>query len=232
MAKFIVIDGLDGCGKATQVGLLKQKFEEMGKKVVQASFPDYDSNSSEAVKIYLSGKLGADPSELNPYMCSSFFAVDRFIQYHERLKPYFDEEDTVILADRYLSANIIHQGGKIENDIKRYKFVRWVYEYECKLCGLPVEDVTIVLTIPPEVSQGLLDRRYNGDEKKKDIHESDIAYLNSCYDRLKSSIGFAKKIDGVNWEMIDCYDSEKNEIRSIESINELIMRAIHKYVKI
>lgn len=81
MAKFIVIDGLDGCGKATQTELLKQALEKMGKKVVKITFPKYDSDSSAPVRMYLGGELGNDPELLNPYMCGSFYAVDRFIQY-------------------------------------------------------------------------------------------------------------------------------------------------------
>ena len=122
MAKFIVIDGLDGCGKATQTDLLRQKLEEMGKRVVKIEFPKYDSDSSAAVRMYLNGELGDDPIKLNPYMCGSFYAVDRFIQYVTDWHKYFAEDDnTVIIADRYLSANIIHQGGKIDNRDERYR---------------------------------------------------------------------------------------------------------------
>ena len=102
MAKFIVIDGLDGCGKATQTELLRERLEKMGKRVVKISFPKYDSDSSAAVRMYLEGKLGDDPTVLNPYMCGSLYAVDRFIQYVTDWKKYFDEDDnTVIVADRY-----------------------------------------------------------------------------------------------------------------------------------
>ena len=117
MAKLIVIDGLDGSGKATQTELLKQYLEkEKQYKVYKISFPDYESDSSAPVKMYLSGELGSDPETLNPYMCSAFYAVDRAIQYVKNIKAMMSEGDNVIvLADRYLSANIIHQGAKLKD---------------------------------------------------------------------------------------------------------------------
>ena len=184
MAKFIVIDGLDGCGKATQVAELKKKLEERGYSVYTLDFPNYNSESSAAVKMYLNGEIGDNPSKLNPYMCASFYAVDRFINFEQKYKKIFEDNDnTIILSDRYLSANIIYQGEKIDSDDERYDFIRWCYEYECGLCGLPIEDATIVLTLPPEVSQKLLEKRYAGDTSKKDIHEKDVNYLNECYNR-------------------------------------------------
>ena len=231
MARFIVIDGLDGCGKATQTELLKQALEKMGKKVVKISFPGYDSDSSAPVKMYLSGKLGDDPELLNPYMCGSFYAVDRFIQYVTDWKKYFDEDDnTIIIADRYLSANIIHQGGKIEDKAEREKYIKWCYEYESNLCGLPKEDVTILLTVLPKVSQKLMTDRYNGDEQKKDIHESNLSYLNDCYDRLKYTCEYIKENNIANWVSIDCteYSSDNNNltIKDIDTIHAEVMKCI------
>jgi dTMP kinase len=165
MAKFIVIDGLDGSGKATQSKLLKGSLEKMGKKVVKIDFPKYDSDSSAAVRMYLGGELGKDPETLNPYMCGTFYAVDRFIQYVTDWKKYFDEDDnTVIISDRYLSANIIHQGGKLENREDRLNYAKWCYDLECNKAKLPVENITIILTVPPIISQQLITNRYNGNE--------------------------------------------------------------------
>lgn len=224
MAKFIVIDGLDGCGKATQTELLREKLEKMGKRVVKISFPKYDSDSSAAVRMYLEGKLGDDPTVLNPYMCGSLYAVDRFIQYVTDWKKYFDEDDnTVIVADRYLSANIIHQGGKLETAEDRFRYASWCYSYECGLCGLPKEDMTIVLTIPPEISQKLMTGRYNGDETKKDIHEANVFYLKQCYDRLKRTIHDVNSNKIANWVHVDCIDSLGETVDTRENIHEKIM---------
>lgn len=239
MAKFIVIDGLDGCGKATQTELLKQELEKKGKKVVKITFPKYDSDSSAPVRMYLGGELGNNPELLNPYMCGSFYAVDRFIQYVTDWKKYFDEDDnTVIIADRYLSANIIHQGGKIENASDRLHYAMWCYNYECNLCKLPKENITIILTVKPEVSQKLMTGRYNGHEEKKDIHEADVEYLNKCYDRLKETIHGINDNKVAKWCHIDCteygVDADGNElepsIQSKDYIHEKIMYYVDKVI--
>lgn len=232
MAKFIVIDGLDGCGKATQTELLRTELEKMGKKVVKIDFPKYESDSSAPVRMYLNGELGKDASVLNPYMCGTFYAVDRFIQYITEWKKYFDEDDnTVILADRYISANIIHQGGKIESKSDRWEYIKWCYDLECHKAGLPFEDITIILTIPPEYSQKLMTERYKGNENKKDIHEANLEYLQNCYDRLSDSIeAINTQHLGVNskWVNINCLDVRKNTVDTKESIHKRIMYYVNK----
>ena len=231
MAKFIAIDGLDGCGKATQSELLRKELEKRGKRVVSISFPDYEDDSSVPVKIYLSGQLGTDASELNPYMCGSFYSIDRFIQYTKNLKPYFDEDDnTVIISDRYLSGNIIHQCGKLDNEDERIKYIDWCYDFECNLCGMPREDITICLSMLPEVSQKLLSDRYNGDESKKDIHECNVEYLTNCYNRLQSSIEYINsgKSKAQPWVSINCYDASRQKVYSRETIHNYIMSIVDK----
>lgn len=224
MAHFIVIDGLDGCGKATQTELLKQHFEKLGYTVVKLSFPDYESNSSAPLRMYLNGEIGTDASKLNPYMCSTFFAVDRFIQFKQRYEQYFKMDDNaVILADRYVASNIILQGGKISDVKERQAFIDWAYDFECRLCGLPVEELTVVLTIPPSISQKLLENRYNGDNTKKDIHESSLEYQNECYNRLEDSISYLNSINH-NWKEFSC--TSNCDLMSVEDIQAELIKLI------
>lgn len=237
MAKFIVIDGLDGSGKATQTELLKQYLEGLGKRVVKVSFPNYESDSSFAVKMYLGGKLGDDPSKLNPYMCSSFYAIDRAIQFYTELEDYFKEDDnTIILSDRYLSANIIHQGSKLKNIGDRHNFIKWCYDYECKLMQLPKEDLTIILTVKPETSQKLMSERYNNDESKKDIHEANLGYLNNCYSVIKDTVDFISlNSDIPHWIEIEC-DKQDNTLYTIDEIHNTVCKIVddmlnHKKIK-
>lgn len=231
MAKFIVIDGLDGCGKATQTELLRQELEKRGKKVVKIDFPKYDSDSSAAVRMYLGGQLGDNPEKLNPYMCGTFYAVDRYIQYVTDWYKYFEEDDnTIVVADRYLSANIIHQGGKIEDREERLKYAYWCYTQECDYCGLPKEDITIVLTVKPEISQMLMTKRYNGDEDKKDIHEANIEYLEKCYDRLKWTVHDITENKLATWVRIDCADTSGDSIDTVENIHNKIMEQVEKII--
>lgn len=223
MARFIVIDGLDGCGKATQTKLLKERLIAEGKNAISVSFPNYTSNSSALVKMYLNGELGEDISKLNPYMCGAFYAVDRFVQYTTYLKQYFlRDNNTIILSDRYLSANIIHQGSKLTSAEEKHKYIRWCYDFECGLAGLPKEDITLVLAIPPLKSQELMTKRYNGDETKKDVHESNVDYLDKCYYELKDTLEYIETQDDIHWKMVNCLDSVTNSIKSIEEIAEII----------
>lgn len=227
MAKFIVIDGLDGCGKATQTELLKEYLKKKGKKVVKITFPKYDSDSSAAVRMYLNGELGEDAKSINPYMCGTFYAVDRFIQFQTDWKKYFDEDDnTVIIADRYLSANIIHQGGKLEKRDERLRYANWCYDIECLKCGLPKEDLTIVLTISPEISQKLITGRYNGDETKKDIHEADLEYLKNCYERLRWTVHDISSNKIANWVRICCDKIDEGTVDTKESIHKCICKYV------
>lgn len=238
MAKFIVIDGLDGCGKATQTALLKKALEEKGYRVVQISFPNYASDSSAPVRMYLRGELGTDAEVLNPYMCSSLYTVDRCINYTMDWKKYFEEDDnTIILADRYISANIIHQAGKIDSQTDRERFIEWLYDFECDKCGLPREDVTIILTVEPETSQRLMSKRYNNDETKKDIHEANLDYLKECYDRLSTSLDAMnyRVYTGTKYVRLFCdkifdengvIEEGHRDIESVEDIHKAIMNIV------
>jgi len=226
MAKLIVIDGLDGSGKATQVGLLKQYLEKISKyKIYSLSFPDYDSESSAAIKMYLSGKLGNDPEALNPYMCSSFYAIDRAIQYVTKFKQYMEDDNAILISDRYLSANIIHQGAKIKDSEERHKFYEWVYDYETKLIGIPKEDITIILSVPVDISQKLMTSRYNGDNSKKDIHEANVKYLKDCYFAAHDAYNYLKS-KGYAWDMIHCETVLGDNIKSIEAIHVEIIQKL------
>ena len=222
MAKIFVIDGLDGCGKATQTKMLVDRLRAEGKNVVQFSFPNYDSDSSAAVKMYLHGEISNNLDDLNPYACATFYAVDRYIQYVKEMKKYIDEDDdTIILLDRYLSANIIHQASKFDTGEEKHKFIKWCYEYECELLGLPKETYTLVLLINPKASQNLLLKRYNNDENRKDIHESNLEYLEKCYSELFESVGYINNNNISNWGTMLCND-ENSDVYSKEHIHEMV----------
>lgn len=224
MGKLIVIDGLDGSGKATQTKLVLEELGKLGYNVRMTSFPDYASDSSAAVKMYLSGKLGMDASKLNPYMCSAFYAVDRAIQFTQNLMDFYNKDNSILLCDRYLSANIIHQGCKFSTDEEMQEFFKWDYEFETKYMGIPRDDITIVLDVPVEISQRLMTKRYNGQEEKKDIHEANISYLKSCYHSMEVACNSLPKT-GYNWVRIGCANGDN--IRGIEDIHKDIMTQIY-----
>lgn len=229
MAKLIVVDGLDGCGKTTQIKLLEKHLKTLGKEVVLIKNPNYESYSSSLVKMYLKGDIGVDANNINPYISSSFYSVDRFISNEKSWKDLLKKDDnTVILMDRYISANIIHQGGKIDNDNERKRFIEWLCDFEYDKAGLPEEDLTIILTVPPEVSSKSLDTRYNNDKNKRDIHENNDEYSKNCYKRLQSSI-FDMISQGYHWCTINCVDND-NELLSIQDIHKIITSVVKQYI--
>ncbi|MBO7519541.1 MAG: deoxynucleoside kinase [Clostridia bacterium] len=178
MGKLIVIEGLDGSGKSTQLDLLKTRLKEENVPSTAISFPDYESESSALVKMYLSGKFGDKPADVNAYAASLFYCVDRYASFKSKWEKDY-KSDKIIVAGRYTTSNAIHQTCKLPEDEWK-PFLDWLYDIEYEKVGIPKPDLVIFLDMPVEVSQKLLSRRYNGDESGKDIHEKDVEYLNAC----------------------------------------------------
>lgn len=208
MGKLIVIEGLDGCGKSTQLELLPQNLKKRGIESQSVSFPDYDSDSSALVKMYLNGEFGKKPGDVNAYAASLFYAVDRFASYKTNWGEYY-EQNGVILSGRYTTSNAVHQTSKMDES-QWADFLDWLYDLEYNKVGIPKPDKVIFLDMPVEVSQKLLSGRYKGDETKKDIHESDTAYLDKC----RKAAMFTAKYSG--WTVIPC--AKDGEPRPIEDI--------------
>ena len=129
----IVIEGLDGSGKATNAELLRKTLADMGKDVIKINFPDYDSDSSALVKMYLAGKFGSKPEDVNAYAASAFYAVDRYASYKSKWKDAY-ERGAWIVADRYTTSNAVHQASKLK-DAERDRYLDWLYEFEFDKLG-------------------------------------------------------------------------------------------------
>lgn len=218
MGKLMVIDGLDGCGKSTQLEWLDKALSQRGEAYRQISFPDYEQPSSALVKMYLNGDLGGSPAAVNAYAASSFYAVDRYASYKCFWQNDY-EAGTPIVAARYSTSNAIHQMTKCpesEWDI----YLEWLEDYEYRLLGLPKPDKVIFLDMPLEVSQKLLEKRYDGDAEKKDIHERDTSYLQNC---RRAALYAAKKL---GWIVIPC--SRDGEPLPMQEIHEEILKCYNQ----
>ncbi len=214
--KLIVIEGLDGSGKSTQEELLKQKLTEKGVKVNFIKLPNYNDPACEPVKMYLAGRFGKKPGDVNAYAASAFFAVDRYVSYNCYWKEAYSNGE-IFLADRYTTSNAYHQLTKTDrSDWDSY--LEWLEDFEYNKMGIPKPDAVIYLDMPIEVSQKLMTGRYNGDESKKDIHEKDVAYLNSC----REAADYACR--KLGWKRIDC--SRNGEPLPIETISEAVLKAV------
>lgn len=211
----ITIDGTDGSGKATQSKLLYDYLTSKGYKTKLISFPNYESQSSALVKMYLGGEFGKNADCLDAYQASAIFAVDRLATIKlANLQQY----DYVIL-DRYTTSNMIHQACKILDDKEREHCLDWLNDFEFNKLKLPKPDIVIFLDVPVEISLALAHERQtlkNG--QKQDIHEQDEGYMRHAYDCAKS---VATKYD---WKVINC--TQGNKIMSIECIHEKILKAI------
>ena len=140
--RLLVIEGLDGSGKATQAKLLAAHLAESGRRVMEITFPDYESDSSALVKMYLSGQFGSRPDDVNPYAASSFYAVDRYASYKTKWGSFY-EAGGIVIADRYTTSNAVHQCSKLPLE-QWDDFLRWAFDYEYRLLGLPAPDAVFI----------------------------------------------------------------------------------------
>ena len=212
MGKVIVIEGSDGSGKATQTKLLYEALTAQGKKVKIVSYPCYESDSSALVKMYLEGEFGADPAAVNPYVASSFFAVDRFASFLKDWKEFYESgEDHIVICDRYVTSNMLHQTAKLNSLEEKLAFLDWEYDFEFVRGGLPVPEKVFFLDVKPEVTFRLMKDREN-----KITHQ---AFLIKSYE---NSMILSKK---YGWIKIPCCD-ETDNMKSIEAIHEMIMKQL------
>lgn len=220
MGKVIVIEGLDGSGKATQTERLYELLSARGVQVRRVSFPDYDSPSSALVKMYLNGEFGSDPGDVNGYAAAAFYAVDRYASFKKDWGKAYDD-GAVILCDRYATSNAVYQMTKVPQ-CEREEYLRWLEELEYCRLGIPRPDLVIYLDVPTDISQSLMSRRYDGDESKKDLHERNLAYLAQCGESARYS---AMKL---NWNVISCIRDGK--MRSIDDISAEIAKLTDKLI--
>lgn len=214
----IVIEGVDGSGKQTHTEKIFKRLADEGQKVKQIHFPNYQSDTSALVKMYLSGQFGGNPNDVNPYVASSFYAVDRIATYLLDREKFF-ERDGIIISDRYTTSNAVHQAGKLCGN-ERDAYLDWLFDFEYNILGLPSPDLVVFLDMPPKHAKRLIKNRCNKINgcAGKDIHETDTAHLEGAYE---NALYVAKK---YGWSIVNCVSN--GEVRSIDSINDEIYRLI------
>jgi dTMP kinase len=224
MGKLFVIDGTDGSGKQTQFNKLMERFDKENIKYKTVSFPNYESPSSALVKMYLSGEFGEDPKAVSPYVASTFYAVDRFATYQKEFKEFY-ENGGIVLADRYTTANMVHQAGKISDKKERDEFLNWVWDFETRIFGLPKPTEVFFLNMPPQKSLELIKNRENkfSHDNIKDIHERNPEHIIESYN---AACDVSKM---YNWFEIKCIENDK--LRTIEDIHEEIFTEVKNKLK-
>lgn len=227
--KFIVFEGIDGSGKFTQAKLLASFLRKKGKRVRVINFPQYGKKSAGPLEEYLNGKYGSS-KEVGPYRASIFFACDRY-DGHFKLQKWL-QDGVVVIADRYVASNIAHQGGKLGDRAERKKFVKWLYDLEYGIFGIPKPDFNFILKTSPKLSlqhaykitdseKSKSRKAYLGD-KERDIHEEDEQHLQ---DTLAMYLEVAKAFP-EDFEVIECEDHGK--FLPPEVIHEKIVSRVTK----
>lgn len=223
MGKIFVIDGTDGSGKQTQSEKLKEHLKNDGIDFKTVSFPNYDSPSSSLVKMYLAGEFGEDPKSVSPYIASTFYAADRYATFKKDFEEYYNNGG-IIIADRYTTSNMVHQAGKINDEKERDEFIKWLFDLEFELYGIPKPTEVFFLNMPPEKTIELMKDRENkfSHEEKKDIHERNPKHLLDSYN---AACSLSKK---YGWYEINCI--KNNEIRTIDDIHNEIYEEVKKHI--
>ena len=216
MGKLIVIEGTDGSGKSTQFAKLKERLTTEGRDFQTLVFPQYSEPSSALIRMYLGGEFGTNPSDVNAYAASAFYAVDRYASYKKSWGSYY-ENGGMILSDRYTTSNAVHQASK-EPEAARGEFLKWLYEFEYDKLGLPRPDLTIYLDVPTAFTEQLMRHREQSTNTKADIHEKDTQYLATCRETGRAAARF------YNWTVIECV--RDGQMRSIEDIPQEIYRQV------
>ena len=213
MGKLVVIEGTDGSGKAMQTRKLFERLRDVGVDVRRVSFPNYESESSALIKMYLRGDFGGDAAAVNPYAAATFYAIDRFANFFEWRDFYL--RGGLVLSDRYVGSNMAYQAVKLDDERERIKFLAWLDDLEYKHYGLPHPDLTIFLDMPPEICAVL--RKERG---REDIHEADAAFQSKTYEMYKE---LAYK---YGWRVVHC--AAGSFARSSMDIHEEILTLVEE----
>ena len=213
-AKLIVLEGGDAAGKATQTALLVAYLQKEGYKVGTMDFPRYTQNTfGKLIKESLLG-LHGDFMQKDPRIASVLYAADRFEAKAEILA--LCECNEIVVFDRYVTSNMLHQGAKIEDETERHEFLLWLEHVEYDIFGLPKPDLTLALFVSPTQSRALLQQMVIDGKKNPDIAEQDTVHQ----ERVASCLLWLSTVKD-SWSTIQCSNEEM--LRTREDIHNEIL---------
>jgi dTMP kinase len=220
--KFIVIDGLDGSGKKTQMDLLILHFRKYKIKAEVFDFPQYYKTFfGKLVGRYLKGEFG-DVNQTNPYLAALTFAGDRW-QTKDKIKKAL-KQGKIVLANRFTTSSMAFMSAKFKTKKKQNQCIEFITELEYKIYNLPKEDLLIYLSVPPDIGQKLVlqkgRRKYMGNKNHHDIHEQNLLYLKRVGDIYLRLVN-----KNQHWLKINCLN-KKNKLKSKAEIHQLILKAL------
>ena len=220
--KFIVLEGIDGSGKRTQLEMLARAFTSRGLAFTRVSFPRYDGFFGKLIARFLNGEFGPLDA-VDPHFSALLYAGDRL-----DAKPGLESNlaaGRTLLADRYVGSNLAHQTARVPA-AKRAEFLQWLKQLEYQVYALPAEDLVIYLRVPPAEAQRLVGEKGARDYTKlqRDLQESNLEHLQAAsdvYDQLARQ---------PNWVKIECYDSAAKTLHSPQEIHKEILAAVEAHV--
>lgn len=221
--KLIVIEGIDGSGKSTQLALLAKLLKRRGLKTRYIHIPQHGRRSAAMVDDYLNGKY----SKVDPRVASLFYAIDRF-DAGFAIRRWLNE-GYVVLCDRWVTANAGHQGGKIKSRPMRLKLFKWLQELEYEICKIPQPDLTLIMNMPATVAGGLIGKKKKSDANRsylksgRDVHEKDPIHLRNAEKAFLEVPRIFKKV-----KIIDC--AVKAKPLTIPEIGQKVWHEVKKVI--
>lgn len=203
----IVLEGLDGAGKSTQIKYLQKYFQDLGKEVKYLHFPRFDAPVyGEMIAKFLRGDFGNIDS-VHPMTVALMYAGDRG-DAAPLMREWLEVKNYVVILDRYIYSNIAFQCAKISDESEREELRNWIFETEYKYFKIPVPDINIFLDVPLDFVHKKLSGLRAGEER---------TYLNGAKDIHEASISFQERVREVylsecnrddSFFRIDCSDEE------------------------
>lgn len=220
--KLIVLEGIDGSGKRTQLEMLAQACAERDLSCSRYAFPNYSGYFGKLVARFLNGEFGPLDA-VDAHFSALLYAGDRF-----ESKPFLEKDlasGSLVLVDRYIGSNLAHQGALVSR-VKREEFLAWLRELEYGVYSLPAEDLVVYLSIPAREAQRLVAQKGARDytNLKRDILESNLAHLETAAEVYE---GLSRQ---SNWVKIECWDESRHGLRSPEAIHRDVIAAIDSRV--
>ena len=202
--RLVALCGIDGSGKATQADLLARRASAEGLAVRSVSFPRYGQGFfAELIERYLRGEFARRAEDVSPYLAALPYALDRW-QAAPELRRWL-EEGALVICNRYVPANMAHQGAKLPEAEARRGFYRWVEDLEYGTLGLPRPHLQALLDVPPRVAAGLVRRRDGADGQTVagDIHEADAAHLEATAAAYREMAARG----AADWAVVHCVEA-------------------------
>lgn len=225
---FIVIEGLDGAGKSTQIRLLTEYFNKRGVKSKYLHFPRMDSPFfGEMIARFLRGEFG-DVSQVDPYIVALLYACDR-MDASKMIKDWLSNGETVIL-DRYVYSNVGFQCAKVDDEAGQDRLRKWIIDLEFEYYKIPQPDLNLFLDVPFQFTKERLTEIREGDDRdylkgKEDIHEKDLSFQ----EKVRQIYLKQGKIDS-SFKVVECY-SEDLSIKKPEEIFKLIIERVEELLE-